>query len=95
MCPEILSEDARISALRIEALRRGRPDNIRLLCCDYNHAEKANTLGIPGPPEYGGGHLCMECLGLEYNARELEVDEWDAVGDSNEGPGGLRPAFVG
>jgi hypothetical protein len=59
------SEFERLSALRRRALRKGRPQDSTLLCCDYSLAEQANALGIPGKPEYGGGHLCSQCLGLE------------------------------
>ncbi|KAL9616337.1 MAG: hypothetical protein Q9160_008780 [Pyrenula sp. 1 TL-2023] len=55
----------RLSALRMNELRKRRPRDSTLLCCDYSLAEKANALGIPGRPEYGGGHLCPKCLGFE------------------------------
>ncbi|KAJ9652510.1 hypothetical protein H2201_009217, partial [Coniosporium apollinis] len=58
-------EANRLSFLRMRELRKRRPRNRALLCCDYSLAERANALGIPGKPEYGGGHLCNECLGLE------------------------------
>lgn len=59
------AEIARISALRMNELRKRRPQDSSLICCNYDVAEQANALGIPGRPEYGGGHLCEQCLGLE------------------------------
>ncbi|KAK4999507.1 hypothetical protein LTR66_001485 [Elasticomyces elasticus] len=63
--PDTDPDEARIAALRIQELRKQRPKDPTLVCCDYTLAENANALGIEGKPEYGGGHLCMECLGLE------------------------------
>ncbi|KAH0562857.1 hypothetical protein GP486_002530 [Trichoglossum hirsutum] len=62
------AEIKRLSNLRMDELRKRRPKDPSLFCCDYSRAERANALGIPGKPEYGGGHLCMECLGLEYTS---------------------------
>lgn len=59
------AEFERLSILRMNELRKRRPRNSSLLCCDYSLAERANALGIPGRPEYGGGHLCSKCLGLD------------------------------
>lgn len=59
------AEIERLSVLRMTQLRKHRPRNPAIICCDYSLAERANTLGIPGRPEYGGGHLCSMCLGLE------------------------------
>ena len=72
------SEEDRLCSLRMAELRKRRPCNPALLCCDYSLAEQANALGIPGRPEFGGGHLCGECLGLES---EAHWDEWDEVED--------------
>lgn len=58
-------EDFRIAALKKKELKKQRPRDPALICCDYRVAENANELGIEGKSEYGGGHLCMECLGLE------------------------------
>jgi len=41
-----------------------------LICCDYDAAEKANAMDIYGKEEFGGGHLCMECLGMEIRHDE-------------------------
>lgn len=59
------TENERLCALRINELRKRRPQDSKLICCDYNLAEQANALGIPGKTEYGGGHLCLNCLGLD------------------------------
>ena len=60
------SEESVIETLRMRELRKRRPNhNPTLLCCDYTLAEKKDAAGICGPAEYGGGHLCMECLGGE------------------------------
>ncbi|KAK3062275.1 hypothetical protein LTS18_004455 [Coniosporium uncinatum] len=75
-------EADRVSSLRMHELRKRRPLNHALLCCDYSLAERANALGLPGKPEYGGGHLCEECLGLGsflYTATQEGTEEatWD------------------
>jgi hypothetical protein len=31
----------------------------------HDAAEKANAMEICGKENFGGGHLCMECLGME------------------------------
>ena len=59
------AEIERLSILRMNELRKRRPRDPPLLCCDYSLAERANALRIPGRPEYGGGHLCGRCLGLD------------------------------
>jgi hypothetical protein len=59
------AEIERLSILRMNELRKRRPKDSSLLCCDYSLAERANALRIPGRPEYGGGHLCSKCLGLD------------------------------
>ncbi|KAK5015469.1 hypothetical protein LTR60_002859 [Cryomyces antarcticus] len=45
---------------------RERPSDPSLYCCDYNAAEAAAKAGIVGKREWGGSHLCEECLGVEY-----------------------------
>ena len=75
------SEEHRLSSLRMAELRKRRPCNPALLCCDYSLAEQANALGIPGRSEFRGGHLCGECLGLES---EVHWDERDGVEDIRE-----------
>lgn len=42
------------------------PSNPDLYCCNYNKVEAATREGLPGKVEFGGGHLCLECLGFEY-----------------------------
>lgn len=59
------AETDRMTTLRMDGLRKQRPQDRSLICCDYNMAEQANALRVPGRPEYGGGHLCEWCLGLE------------------------------
>ncbi|MCJ1396625.1 hypothetical protein MMC18_009516 [Xylographa bjoerkii] len=56
-------EAERLSLLCMRELRKRRPSNPALMCCDYNLAERADALGLPGKQEYGGGHLCDRCLG--------------------------------
>ncbi|KAJ9634508.1 hypothetical protein H2199_008965 [Coniosporium tulheliwenetii] len=63
-------ERRRIGALRQSALKAQRPINPGLLCCDYDAAEVANAAGLEGPRTFGGAHLCMECLGMEYRDEE-------------------------
>jgi hypothetical protein len=67
---EEVYERRRISDLRAAALRNSRPTNRELICCDYDAAEKANAMDIYGKEEFGGGHLCMECLGMEIRHDE-------------------------
>ena len=59
-----------LPADRREWVRRRRPSNLDLYCCDYNAAEAAVKAGIPGKREHGGSHLCLECLGVEYRDDE-------------------------
>ncbi|KAK4981093.1 hypothetical protein LTR28_006229 [Elasticomyces elasticus] len=47
-------------------LLRQRPSDPSLYCCDYNAAEAAAKAGVLGKREWGGSHLCEECLGVEY-----------------------------
>ncbi|TKA59822.1 hypothetical protein B0A49_14042 [Cryomyces minteri] len=47
-------------------LLRQRPSDPSLYCCDYNTAEAAVKAGVLGKREWGGSHLCEECLGVEY-----------------------------
>ncbi|KAH7119530.1 hypothetical protein B0J11DRAFT_63415 [Dendryphion nanum] len=59
------AETDRMTTLRMDDLRKQRPQDPSLICCDYDMAESANAIGVPGGPEYGEGHLCERCLGLE------------------------------
>lgn len=54
-------------------IRSRRPSNPDLYCCDYNRAEAEVRKGLPGKKEFGGAHLCLECLGVEY--RDADEDE--------------------
>lgn len=63
-------EQHRISRLRRSALLQQRPINPSLICCDYSAAERAHAHGEHGKTEFGGGHLCMECLGLELRQED-------------------------
>ncbi len=58
--PEILQIDIRHRALK-EQRRLNRP----LACCDYDAAEAAMERFSSGPEEYGGCHICLQCLGAE------------------------------
>lgn len=60
------TEDDRFAALRRTALKAQRPSNPELYCCDYDSAERADAKGLQGPQKFGGAHLCMQCLGVEY-----------------------------
>ncbi|KAL6717731.1 hypothetical protein ACLMJK_003816 [Lecanora helva] len=55
-----------IEKVKLQWLRAQRPSEPQVICCDYNEAERADRLGLPGPRKYGGAHLCLECLGAEY-----------------------------
>jgi len=59
--------------LRHEALTDQRKKNAHLMCCDYDAAEKAIAAGLEGSKLYGGAHLCMRCLGVEYQDEEASV----------------------
>jgi hypothetical protein len=63
-------EQQRISVLRATALRKSRPSNPMLICCDYAAAEKARITEEYGREEFGGGHLCMEYLRLEVRSAD-------------------------
>lgn len=51
------------------------PSNPDLYCCDYQAAKEAAAAGIEGPKEFGGLHLCWECLGVEYRDENMKADE--------------------
>ncbi|KAK5140167.1 hypothetical protein LTR04_003128, partial [Oleoguttula sp. CCFEE 6159] len=59
-------EERRISLLKQRERRKQRPSNPELLCCDYTAADAAQAADLPGKQEFGGAHLCLECLGAEY-----------------------------
>jgi HNH endonuclease len=63
---KVSTEEQRIAALRHEALIGQRKENAGLRCCDYDAAEMAIAAGLEGPKEFGGAHVCIQCLGLEY-----------------------------
>jgi len=66
------AERRRIAALRQAALKAQRPSDPELVCCDYDAAERANAAECEGPRQFGGAHLCLECLGAEYRDEELD-----------------------
>ncbi|CCG82270.1 protein of unknown function [Taphrina deformans PYCC 5710] len=68
-------ERCRHFRMRAAAVRSRRPTHLDLMCCDYDAAERANALGEYGKAEFGGGHLCIECLGLEIRHEEEEEEE--------------------
>lgn len=55
-----------LEKLQRDWIRAQRPEDPRLICCDYDSAERAERLGLPGKKENGGAHLCLRCLGVEY-----------------------------
>ncbi|KAH7010748.1 hypothetical protein B0J12DRAFT_59515 [Macrophomina phaseolina] len=66
----IAEHEEAAEAVRLARLKRlirtaRRPRDAALLCCDYAEAEKLTSLGVPGKAEFGGGHLCWQCLGGE------------------------------
>jgi hypothetical protein len=63
---DALIQTHHIAALRHEALIAQRKKNANLMCCDYDAAEKAIAAGLEGPKLFGGAHLCVRCLGVEY-----------------------------
>ncbi|KAK5155706.1 hypothetical protein LTR04_005774, partial [Oleoguttula sp. CCFEE 6159] len=70
--------------MRLEALLRQRPLDPSVYCCDYRAAEAAATLGIEGLRERDGGHLCNECLGVEYlEDRDKSLPPWHDEEDTN------------
>ncbi|KAI9824709.1 MAG: hypothetical protein M1819_000804 [Sarea resinae] len=66
-----------LSELKSDWVRKRRPSDPSLYCCDYNHAEAAIRAGLPGKRKHGGGHLCLECLGFEYRDDIDDVVESD------------------
>ena len=62
---------------QLKCLRAQRPQDPKLICCDYNEAERASRLGLAGKREFDGGYLCTECLGAEYLEEMPELpDGW-------------------
>lgn len=66
-------EVQRFAILRASEIKKGRPTDSRLLCCDYNAADSAMARGEIGPPELGGWHLCRVCEGI-YEGHEYQDD---------------------
>ena len=67
---------------RLDYMRAQRPQDPRIICCDYNEAERASSLGLPGKEEYGGGHLCLRCRGAESLEEMPESpDGWQNEGE--------------
>ena len=64
--------NSRMMDLRQKWLETQRPKDPALICCDYDRADCNYRAGVEGPREYGGAHLCMECLGAEY---PLKLDD--------------------
>ncbi|KAK5019052.1 hypothetical protein LTR16_000915 [Cryomyces antarcticus] len=72
--------------MRLEALLKQRPLDPSVYCCDYRAAEAAATLGIEGLREWDGGHLCNECLGVEYlEDRDESLPPWHDEEETNCG----------
>ncbi|TKA79577.1 hypothetical protein B0A49_08189 [Cryomyces minteri] len=70
--------------MRLEALLKQRPSDPSIYCCDYRAAEAAATLGIEGLREWDGGHLCNECLGVEYlEDRDKSLPPWHDEEETN------------
>jgi len=63
---DTLVQRHRVAALRHRALIAQRKKNAGLMCCDYDAAERAIAAGLKGPKLFGGAHLCVQCLGVEY-----------------------------
>jgi hypothetical protein len=60
------SETNHIEALRQVALSDQRKQNANVMCCNYDAAQKAIAAGLEGSKLFGGAHLCLQCLGVEY-----------------------------
>jgi hypothetical protein len=54
-----------IEHLRRHALKEQRDLHRALACCDYDAAEIAIQDGSCGSKQFGGGFLCLQCLGAE------------------------------
>jgi hypothetical protein len=50
----------------LEWIRKGRPTNPDIYCCNYTRAEADAIAGRPGNPEWGGARVCLRCRGVEY-----------------------------
>jgi hypothetical protein len=68
-------EACRIRALVAKEVKRQRPTDPRLLCCDYNAADVAFASGNWGGREYD---LCLECLGAELQDKFPKIDNWES-----------------
>jgi hypothetical protein len=65
-CTDLHTWDQHITTLRHQALIDQRKNNASLMCCDYNMAEQEIAAGMEGPKMYGGAHVCMRCMGVEF-----------------------------
>lgn len=73
--------DEHIENLRRRQLLKRRPSDPSLYCCDYNRADMLTNRGVPGKREWGGSHLCEECLGGEY----LPLADFEGETDCGDG----------
>jgi hypothetical protein len=66
-----------MEVLRRRALLAQRKASEALMCCNYDAADRATAAGLPGPAEFGGSQLCLQCRGAEYvleDDGELEIE---------------------
>jgi hypothetical protein len=68
-------EACRIRALVGKELRKQRPTDPQLLCCDYNAADAAVASGNRGRREYD---LCRQCLGAELKDELPKIENWES-----------------
>ncbi|KAN0069068.1 hypothetical protein V8E54_012697 [Elaphomyces granulatus] len=68
-------EVCRIRALVAKEVKKQRPTDPRLLCCDYNAADVVFASGNRGGREY---NLCLQCLGAELQEKFPKIDNWES-----------------
>jgi hypothetical protein len=59
-------------------LKKQRPTDPQLLCCDYNAVDLAIASGKPGRQEYDGAYLCPDCLGTETRNQFPMDNDWES-----------------
>ena len=74
-------EACRIRALVGRELRKQRPTDPQLLCCDYNAADAAFTSKNCESRKYD---LCLQCIGVELKDKLPKIENWESQTLSEE-----------
>jgi hypothetical protein len=71
-------EKCRVAALVAKELKKQRPTEPQLICCNYNTVDRDIASGKPGRQKYDGAYLCPDCLGTETRNQFPKVNDWES-----------------